>query len=105
MTSGPAALAEDKFTGLDVISLFFPPGADGVAIIVGHPVRHRESQWFRDFQRLLGGIYRARNDADTFFPERFTAFFEACKQASTVGSPVTAVEEDNRQRGFEVAGK
>ena len=85
-----------------MIPSFLPPGTYRITVRPGHPIGDTKTQRLGDLERFFFGINRTGDEGDTFFCERITAFFVAFKQATTIGSPVPAIEKYDGKRRLNI---
>lgn len=71
----PATLGQDKFAGLNMISLFLPPGTDRISVVMSHTPGHGEAKIGSYCSGFLLGINRSGNDSYPLLSERITALF------------------------------
>jgi hypothetical protein len=82
-----------------------PPGAQQICLFACHAIGDRKTKWFRNFQSLFLSINGTRKYAHTQFCERATALFISGQKADAEGSPVTTIEQHNREVGVDIPRK
>lgn len=83
----------------------FPPRAEEISGLFRHVVSDGEAQVCGDESGILFGIRGCREKAGTDFRERSTAFFIALKEPSAEGSPMSAIEKNDRVVRLNIVGQ
>jgi hypothetical protein len=70
----PPLVVENKLRGLNKITLFFPPGANQVALFTGDAVRNWKRQSCRHLRRFFCTLRGRRRDGGSQLGERVETF-------------------------------